>query len=139
MKRYPFLLATAAVLALAALGQAQPVFIAQPQSQSVSLGVDVVLYAPAYSPAGPVTYQWRKNAVELPEATMELLILSPLQPTDVGDYDVIATDLTGSVTSEVATVAIDPSFIKITTGPIVSGNGHNVACEHDHSVLSENS
>ncbi len=121
MKINSFALATALVLTTW-LGQAQPVFISQPQSQSVSLGVDVFLYAPAYG-SSPVSYQWQKDGVDLPGEDIEILIFGPVQPSDTGDYVVIACDASGCVTSEVARVTVDASFTKITTGPIVNDIG----------------
>jgi enediyne biosynthesis protein E4 len=101
------------------IGSGQPAFISEPVGQSVSLGVDlIILYAEAYG-AGPVSYQWRKDGENLPGQTMEILIFNSPQASDSGDYDVVASDFTGSVTSQVATILIDPTFRKITAGPVV--------------------
>jgi hypothetical protein len=57
----------------------------------------------------PMHYQWRLNGVPLPGATSYIYSKSSAATSDVGTYDVIITNSFGSVTSLVATVAIDPA------------------------------
>ena len=51
-------LAVASLLLATVAGQAQPIFISEPQSQSVSLGVEIILYAEAYGPGAPSSAWW---------------------------------------------------------------------------------
>lgn len=112
MKRFLSLSLVAANLAFALSLLAQPQFLYQPQDASVSLGADVFLYAPALG-ASEVSYQWHKDGAPLPDATIEMLVFSPVSLTDTGDYQLVATDVYGSSTSQVASIIINPDFIKI--------------------------
>jgi len=50
----------------------------------------------------------------------QLLSMTNVQLTNAGGYDVVVADMSGSVTSSVATLTVDPTFTKITTGSIVT-------------------
>jgi hypothetical protein len=103
--------------------QAQPVFFREPVGQSVSLCTEpIILYGEACG-AGPIAYQWRKNGLDLSGQTMEVLILNPARVADSGNYELVATDFTGSVTSQVATLTVDSTFTKITADPVVGMSG----------------
>ncbi len=112
-------LATAFLLAAPGHASAQPTFLWEPLSQSVSAGVNVYFTATAYGDL-PVSYQWQKGGVDLPDEMMDILFFAPAQPGDSGDYTVVASDASGSITSRVATLTVDSSFAKITTGPLVA-------------------
>lgn len=64
-------------------------------------------------------YQWRLNGTDVPSQTNALIVLTNLQLSDVGDYTVVITNAGGSTNSRVARLDVDPTFTKITTGPIV--------------------
>lgn len=49
--------------------------------------------------AEPATLQWRFHGTNLLSATNRSLRFSPLQPTDAGEYDLVATTASGSYTS----------------------------------------
>ena len=59
-----------------------------------------------------ITYQWRKNGVDLKNAgkvsgaKSDTLTIGNVQPADAGEYQVVLTDLAGSVTSAVAVLTI---------------------------------
>ena len=55
---------------------------------------------------GTLTYQWRKNGSDLPQATGATLSLGSVNKTHEGTYDVVVTDDNGSVTSEGATLSV---------------------------------
>jgi formylglycine-generating enzyme required for sulfatase activity/cyclophilin family peptidyl-prolyl cis-trans isomerase len=67
---------------------------------------------------GPVTYQWQKNDVDLPDgsgvsgATTANLEITDVQLDDLGSYRVIITDPTGSLTS-------NPATLSIATAPVI--------------------
>ncbi|MGH8246817.1 MAG: hypothetical protein ACREUU_10335, partial [Gammaproteobacteria bacterium] len=48
---------------------------------------------------GALTYQWRKDGVDLPGATTDSLFLSDVQLDDQGNYSVIVSDFSGSAVS----------------------------------------
>lgn len=82
-----------------------PVIVSDPESQAFVAGGPLALNVTAQS-AVPVQYQWRRAAVPLTGTTAARLFLSPVQPADAGDYDVIVTNGGGAVTSAVASVSI---------------------------------
>ena len=69
-------------------------------------------------------YQWLFNGVTVPGATGTALSLNNAQAADIGDYQAVATNSAGSVTSSVAhlTVLIAPSVHLAGIG----ANGTNV-------------
>ena len=90
-------------------------------SNSVSLGANLIFKVTAGG-APPFHYQWQFNSSDLPDQTNVTLILTNVQPTNAGDYTVIVTNAAGA-TNRVATMAVDPTFTKIVTGPIVTDVG----------------
>ena len=86
---------------------------------SASLGADVTLTVTA-SGTGSLGYQWRFNQNDLVSQTNQALRMPSLSLTNSGDYTVVVTDVSGVVTSQVATVSVDPTFTKITKDPIVN-------------------
>ena len=92
-----------------------PVIMTQPTDQAGNVG-DSVTFTAAASGIPPATYQWQKNGTNLAGATNSTLVLSNLQLADAATYRVIATNSSGSATSNgaVLTVRAKPS---ITTQP----------------------
>lgn len=101
---------------------AQPVIIQQPVNESVSLGANVQFEVVGRGFA-PVSYQWRFNGVDLNGATASALAITNVAPSDAGGYSAVVSDITGSITSQVATLEVDSSFIKITSDPVVTNPG----------------
>ena len=99
-----------------------PTIVVQPRSQSASLGADITFRVTA-SRAGPVSFQWQFNQTALPNATDSTLVLSNVQTAQAGDYTVVVSNDFGSITSQVATLTIDPTFTKISLGPVVNDHG----------------
>lgn len=105
------------------LAQAQPTFQTQPKTPPpVSLGATAEFSAAATSTNPPVRYQWwfKEAPVDKavnPSAATGRLSLTNVSLANAGPYFVIATDSSGSATSQVATLTVDPTFTKITTGP----------------------
>ena len=113
---------------------AQPKIPTQPLSQSVSLGANATFFILA-SGVAPLSYQWRSNDVEMAAATKRTLILTNVQVAYAGDYTIVVTNLSGSVTSRVARLDVDSTFRMITAGPIVTdvGTSVNVAwCDYNN-------
>ena len=56
---------------------------------------------------GPLTYQWRKDGVDIAGATANTLLLEPLLPADDGLYDVVISNACTTITSAAAVVTVD--------------------------------
>jgi hypothetical protein len=68
----------------------------------------------------PLGYQWYHHADELPAANTSTLAVTNAQLKDAGDYQVVVTNVFGSVTSAVARLGVDPAFTKITVAPMLA-------------------
>ena len=108
-------------------GMAQPNVVVQPVDFSVSLGANVTHQVTATG-SGPLDYQWRFEEDDLAHATNRSLVLTNVQVTHAGGYSVVVTDSFGSTVSRVATLDVDPTFIKITSGDIVAATGEAWGC-----------
>ena len=86
--------------------QAQPTISVQPKDSFVDLGKSVSLIVSASGGAAPLIYQWFFGGVELPGATNRTLPLSNSQAAMTGDYFVVVSNPSGSVTSRVARVKV---------------------------------
>lgn len=75
-----------------------PLLVANPASQSVAVGNSAELTVEAVG-IPPLSYQWRKNGTNLIGQTSDLLLLSNVQFSNAGDYDVVVSNPAGSVTS----------------------------------------
>jgi hypothetical protein len=117
-----------AVLLSTFSGFAQPIITQQPINQSVSLGAYASLQVSATTTNPPMLYQRRLTGVSLPSATTSRLALANVQATNAGDYTVVITDGSGSITSRVANLDVDTTFTKITSGLIVTEPGKWSAC-----------
>ena len=107
-----------AVASTASLGQ--PTITLQPTNFPVlSLGASVGNRVLA-SGAAPLSYQWRKNGVPISGRTTSSIIITNLQLSDAGAYDVVVTNAAGSAISSVVTLEVDPTFTKIVSGPLVT-------------------
>jgi enediyne biosynthesis protein E4 len=125
MKQNINLITVGLLLAGAGNGFGQPTITQQPADQSVSLGANVTNQVRA-SGTAPLNYQWHFNGMQILGATNRTLVLTNVQLTHAGTYAAIVSDTGGSVTSRVATLTVDPTFTKITTGPVVSEGGSSV-------------
>jgi autotransporter-associated beta strand protein len=76
---------------------AGPVITGQPTNVTVRAGSPATLSVSATGTS--LTYQWRRNGVNILGATGASLTLSNPQFTDSGLYDVVVTDAAGAVTS----------------------------------------
>jgi O-glycosyl hydrolase len=82
-----------------------PAITLQPSNQVALVG-DTVNFSVAASGTEPLSYQWLCNGTNLEGAVAEALSLTNLQPAQVGGYSVVVTNIAGSVTSAVATLAL---------------------------------
>jgi hypothetical protein len=115
--------AVLAWLLIAATAVAQPLIWTQPTNTTTSLAgsAQFRVYATPANP--PITYEWWFQKVPLdpmvnPSAAKNLLSLTNVTPATGGPYLVVVSDASGlATTSQVATLTVDPTFTKITTGP----------------------
>ena len=85
---------------------AAPAITRQPLGATLRTGGTLGLNVEASGTPDP-TYQWRRNNTDIPGATAAAL-LSPNAPA--GDYTVVVSNASGSVTSATATVALTNGF-----------------------------
>jgi len=85
---------------------ALPTIVTQPQSLTGTEGSPVVLSVVAEG-SGPFSYQWRKNGVAIPGATLNTYTSPALAVADSGAaYTVVVSNGAGSVTSAAATLTV---------------------------------
>lgn len=82
-----------------------PTFVAHPTSQTVPVGGTLTLTAGATGTPTP-QLQWRRNGTNIAGATSTTFAIFSVQPSDAGDYSVVATNSAGSVASNAATVTV---------------------------------
>ena len=77
----------------------------QPTNQTVLQGAIAPFFVSGQGYA-PLTYQWRFNGTNLAGANASNYTVLNVQSPNIGDYDVVVSDYSGSVTSSVATLTI---------------------------------
>ena len=82
-----------------------PSISTQPTNQSIIVGSNVTFTVVAAGTA-PLSYQWRSNAVNIGSATNASLTLNAVLTNFAAGYSVVITNLSGSVTSSVATLTV---------------------------------
>jgi Ig-like domain-containing protein len=121
MKANSLLLPPALLLAAVSTSFCQPVIPTQPSSVTNIAGTTATFSVEA-SGTEPLHYQWQFNALERTDQTNAILVLTNVQTGTAGSYTIVVTNVAGA-TSQVATLTVDPTFTKITTGPIVTDVG----------------
>lgn len=86
----------------------------QPQTQSVCQGGSATLSVSATG--AELSYQWRRNSVNIPGANANNLSLNNVQAADAGSYDVVISGPCGTVTSNAAVISLTPAT-SITSQP----------------------
>jgi len=88
-----------------------PSFTLQPISQTVIAG-NTVSFSASASGTLPLSYQWLFDGTNLAGATDTNLTLNDVQPSNAGNYTVVAANAGGVLTSAVATlvVLVPPTF-----------------------------
>lgn len=98
--------ATSAVATLVVL---DPLITIPPTGQVATISSNLTLSATVKG-TQPITYQWRKNGINLPGATQPTLSLTNLQVADAAIYDLVANNIWGSANSSPAVLSINTSF-----------------------------
>ena len=97
----------------------------QPASQTVIEGSTAQFTVTAVG-ATAVSYQWRKAGVAIvgnASATTDTLTLTNVQLSADDDYDVVVTNLSGSIISETATLTVTPMTAPVITNSPLTAAG----------------
>lgn len=120
-----------------------PLFASQPAATlATTSGATTVFSAPATTADNAtLTYQWRRNGVNIVGATSSRLVIANTAAANAGSYTVVATGAAGRAVSSAATLAlsattdvgrlsnlsvltdITPATPLFTIGTVISGNG----------------
>lgn len=80
----------------------KPIITLQPQSAQVETGTDITLSVTATG--SDLTYQWRKDGVDIDGATSAELVFEDLTLEDAANYYVVVANECGILTSNIATL-----------------------------------
>jgi poly(3-hydroxybutyrate) depolymerase len=97
-----------------------PVFTMMPGSQTALVG-DAATFWATVNPSSPVQYQWRFNGNALPGETNSVLTLLNVQPSDEGDYDLVATNSSGMAASLPARLNVMPDLTNLVARVFTNG------------------
>jgi len=86
-----------------------PYFLAPPESVSITTGNDATFEVTGGGTA-PLTYQWRFNGTNIGGATGSSYTRANAQAVHAGNYSVVLTNASGSVTSAPALLTLSPSL-----------------------------
>ena len=87
----------------------------QPQNTTVNAGSDVTFFVGAVG-SSPLTYQWRRNGLDIPGRDSESLTLTNVQ-TEAGTYYVLITSHGLTVRSQPATLTVNGNILPAIVGP----------------------
>lgn len=91
-----------------------PAVLASPVSRTVLAGT-AVTFTVSVGGTAPFAFQWTRNDVAIPGATGATLTLAAPQVSDSGQYAVVVANDFGSVTSDAATLTVEPLLAPIIT------------------------
>ncbi len=106
-----------------------PTISTQPASQTVTAG-DNVTFSVAASGTAPLTYQWSFGGKAIAGATSASYSLTNVQQTNAGTYSVTVTNSLGSVTSNNATLTVNP----LSVAPTITAQPLSAAATAGESV-----
>jgi len=84
-----------------------PAFSKSPSSQTIAIGGTVIFTGSASG--GTVSYQWRRDGQDIPGATQPTLLLKDITAAQAGGYALVASNTSGSTTSNPATLTVVPA------------------------------
>jgi len=87
--------------------QGPPVIASQPMSVTNYEGLTAILSVGATG-LTPLFYQWRKDGVDITDATNQSLVFNSIQLTDAGEYTVVVSNSVGVVVSQPAYLSVIP-------------------------------
>lgn len=83
-----------------------PVISGQPVVQTAVIGSEVTLSVIANG-TGPLTYQWKRNGVDIIGATSATFTIASVSTASGGTYTVVVTGAAGTATSDAAVLTVD--------------------------------
>ncbi|AXY73420.1 T9SS C-terminal target domain-containing protein [Paraflavitalea soli] len=96
-------------------GNQAPTITTQPQNTSVVIGGTATFTVAATGSPAP-TYQWRKGTTNISGATGTTYSITNVQPSHAGQYNVVVTNSSGTVTSSNATLTVtQPNTLPVAT------------------------
>lgn len=115
---------TSASISLAA----QTAFSQEPSDRHI-VETEAAQFSVKVSGSGTPSFQWRKNGAPVANganvfgAMTATLIINPAKTTDAGRYDVVVNSFCGILTSNAATLVVDPAPAAVaTTSPLPPGS-----------------
>ena len=100
---------------------AMPTITTQPSSKTATVGGSVTLSVTA-SGYGTLSYQWRKDGVNIAGATGSSYSIASVQSTNAGSYAVVVSNANGSVTSQSARLSV-ATPVEVRPGMILVSGG----------------
>ncbi|WP_336047095.1 S-layer homology domain-containing protein [Solibacillus ferritrahens] len=97
------------------VGTVAPTITMHPSNQTITVGGNATFTVTADGGV-PLSYQWKKDGVDIVGATSASLTLNNVQASDVGNYSVVVTNTVGHVTSNAATLSVTPAPVAPTIG-----------------------
>lgn len=113
-----------------------PSFITQPSSRTNNVGQTASFSASATS-ATALSYQWRKNGVNIANATTASLSFAVTNKNQAGNYQLVASNIAGVVNSSIAilTVLDPPKFVvQPTSQTFLRGQAVSLVAQASSSV-----
>jgi hypothetical protein len=100
-------------------GPVLPLITLQPSGQIVSVGANVT-FTVAATGTPPLSYQWQKDSVNIPNAGSSTLTLNNVGAAASGKYAVVVGNAAGTVTSAYAILVVNPAPVAptITLQPV---------------------
>lgn len=86
----------------------RPAITTQPVNQTATEGGSATFTVGAEGGTATLSYQWRKDGVNIPGANGSSLDLSEISPSSAGNYSVVVSNRLGSVTSNVGKLTVTP-------------------------------
>jgi hypothetical protein len=103
-----------------------PTINSQPSASTINVGGSVTLSVTA-SGTSPITYQWKKDGVDISGANGSSYTIASAKIVDTGNYTVVATNSVGSATSASTKLTVNELAPVISTQPsssvVVVGSG----------------
>ena len=95
-------------------GSEPPAIVSIPKEQTVVLGGRTTLFVSASG--DNLTYQWKKDGVDLSGENASALTFEEARPQDSGNYTVVVGNADGNVTSSVAQLVVDTLMKRVESG-----------------------
>ena len=105
---------------------APPVIDLQPTNRTIVAYSNLTLSVQARG-SESLSYRWFRNGVLVSVSTNSFFSISNAQPANAGNYTVVVSNAFGSVTSLVATLTVETTFAKVTTGALANAKMYAVA------------